>query len=77
MRVRELIEQLSKFDPELIVYKQKDDEGNGYHALYAVDDDAFILTEDLTGYDPDVFREDDMEYLEYEREDCTQVLVVV
>jgi len=33
MKIRELIEALQKFDPELEVYASKDDEGNGYRKL--------------------------------------------
>jgi hypothetical protein len=43
MKVKELIEELSKLDPESQVILQKDAEGNGYSPLYAVDGDAVYL----------------------------------
>jgi hypothetical protein len=45
MKVKELIENLSKFDPEAEVILQKDSEGNGYSPLAGADDDAVYLEE--------------------------------
>ena len=45
MKVKELIEELSKLDPESQVILQKDAEGNGYSPLYAVDGDAVYLSD--------------------------------
>lgn len=39
MKVKELIEQLRKCDPESIVILQKDSEGNGYSPIAGVDSD--------------------------------------
>lgn len=38
MKVKELIEELSKIDPELDVVLQIDPEGNGYREVNGVDD---------------------------------------
>lgn len=40
MKVKELIEELSKLDPEWLVVLQRDEEGNGYEVLRGVDDNA-------------------------------------
>lgn len=45
MKVKELIEELSKFDPEAEVILQKDSEGNGYSPLSGADDDAVYQEE--------------------------------
>ncbi len=77
MNVRELIEQLSQLDPELPVVKQKDAEGNGYHHLDGVDDDGFVLTEELTQqYSLEVLTKEDCEDMGYEPSEVTQVCVL-
>jgi hypothetical protein len=38
MNVRELINKLSKLDPELLVVLSKDAEGNSYDVCYSVED---------------------------------------
>ena len=37
MTVKELIESLSNLNPEAIVVKSKDDEGNAYHELFHIE----------------------------------------
>lgn len=77
MKVWELIEELKKYDPELRVVKQKDDEGNGYHFMYAVDDDCYIPKSDLESYYLEVYPEEYLEEMELTKETCEQVLVIV
>lgn len=78
MKVRDLIAELQKLDPELLVIKQKDDEGNGFHKLYAVDDEAYIRTIDLDEYHLEVMAEDDIvDYYEEDLADFTRVCVIV
>ena len=48
MKVKELIEQLTKLDPELDVILQKDSEGNGYCTLAGVDADV-VYDKDESG----------------------------
>lgn len=45
MKVKELIEELSAFDPEAEVILQKDSEGNGYSPLSGADHDAVYVAE--------------------------------
>ena len=55
MKVKKLIEELSKLDPEAEVILQKDSEGNGYKSLYGVDGNAVTIREDgeYSVYDAD------------------------
>lgn len=77
MKVRELIAELQKLDPELMVIKQKDDEGNGYHKMYVVDDDAYIENDSFDQYYLEVLSTEDLEDYEYDPADYTQVCVIV
>ena len=45
MKVKELMEYLRGFDPEMEVILQKDSEGNGYSPLAGVDDQAVYVAE--------------------------------
>jgi len=45
MRVKDLIEALSKLDPELLVVLAQDEEGNGYDKLGDIDDN-FVFNDD-------------------------------
>lgn len=81
MKVRELIAQLQKLDPELEVIKQKDDEGNDFHRLHTVDDDGYIEKAYLNDYHLEVLYKKDVEenIRDYDNElgDYVQVCVVV
>ena len=55
MKVRELIELLSKMNPERLVVLQKDAEGNGYSPLSGADDNARYLAR--CTWDGEVMRE--------------------
>ena len=46
MKVKELIEQLQKEDPEKIIVLQKDPEGNGYREICGVDGNAVFVEGD-------------------------------
>jgi hypothetical protein len=46
MKVKELIAELRKLDPERIVILQKDPEGNGYSPLEGVEDNATWQADD-------------------------------
>lgn len=78
MKVKDLIEQLQQFDPELIVVKSKDDEGNSFHKLWSVDDRGFILTESLDKFYLEVLDEESVidEYSD-SLSDWQRVVVVV
>jgi len=60
MRVRDLIEELQKVDPDLIVIMSKDEEGNGFKSL-AVAQEDYAYKE---GYGWEVVAPEDVE--EYE-----------
>jgi hypothetical protein len=53
MKVSELIEKLSRMNPDSEVIMQKDSEGNGYSPLYCVDSNA-VYVPDST-YSGDVY----------------------
>lgn len=55
MKVKDLIAELSKIDPERVCVMQKDAEGNGYSPLRGVDDNARYLA--TTTWYGDVKRE--------------------
>lgn len=46
MKVKELIEELSKLDPEWLVVVARDPEGNGYRPLNCIDDNAAFIADD-------------------------------
>lgn len=57
MKVRELIEELKAIDPELEVYLQIDQEGNGYNKVRGADPDViFVSNEEV--YDASLSAED-------------------
>lgn len=78
MKVRELIAELKLLDPELEVYKQRDDEGNGYSLVRGADDNCY--SNNLDSYDIEMYDKDDRdEYLEEwggEDEEFKQVVVI-
>ena len=43
MKVKDLIKELKKVDPESIIVLQKDAEGNGYSPLSGIDNDAIYI----------------------------------
>lgn len=45
MTVKELIEELTKLDPTLLVVLQRDEEGNGYKPARGVDDNASFIVD--------------------------------
>lgn len=58
IRVKQLIERLSVFDPDLEVITAKDEEGNGFNEIYAdyigtsnYDGDGLANDEDIGGED--------------------------
>lgn len=56
MKVKELIAELKKLDPNSQVILQKDSEGNGYSPLYAVDGEAIYIAD--TTWAGDVYSAD-------------------
>lgn len=46
MKIRELIEELNKLDPELLVVMARDEEGNGYGTLREVATNLVYIPED-------------------------------
>lgn len=70
MKVKELIEELSKMDGEREVILQKDGEGNGYSPLYDLDAGAYVPDTTWSG---DVLYEeltDELRRRGYAGEDC-------
>ena len=78
MKVVDLIKELVKLDPEMLVMKQKDDEGNGYSLVRGADDDCY--TADPTSYEVEVLRKEDIaDFVEEyggEESDYQQVCVI-
>lgn len=76
MKVKDLIKQLQKCDPEKIVILQKDSEGNGYSPLEGIDNDS--IYEEESTYSGDVWSKswsaDDAAMGEKEWEDCKKDL---
>jgi outer membrane lipoprotein-sorting protein len=80
MKVRELIAQLQTIDQELDVYKQKDDEGNGYSHVNGADADCHIDVSIVNQYDVEVLTKEDVRYMIEEyggREDQYRQVVVI
>ncbi len=76
MNVRELIEHLSKLDPELEVYTAIDAEGNGYNSLYYTPGIMFAPKFPNMYRLDEVFDEDDIEDSGYELEELTRIVVI-
>lgn len=75
MKVYELIAELQQLDPNLIVIKQRDDEGNGYQKGNGVEV-AFVPALELSQYHIDsVYTEADAND-EGVMEECTPVAVL-
>lgn len=72
MKVSELIAELQCLPQDLLVVKQRDDEGNGYQKLYAVDADCFVDTDEIDTYAFDVVTLADIKDID----GFTQVVVV-
>jgi hypothetical protein len=83
MKVRELIEELSKFDPDAELIMQKYAEGNGYSPLAGVDTGYYIPDSTWSGlfYDDEFTAEDncmdDEEYAELIKSPLSIVLFPV
>lgn len=71
MKIKNLITELQKLDPNLEVILQKDSEGNGYSPLYGIDYEAIYIPESTWGgnvYDPHWTAEDaGMEEVEWQK----------
>lgn len=76
MNVRELIEHLSKLDPELEVYTAIDAEGNGYNSVHYTPGIMFTPIEDKPYRLDEVFDEDDIEDSGYELDELMQIVVI-
>jgi len=77
MNVRELIEELQKLDPELVVLKQKDDEGNGYSRVNGADDDCYVDNSEAGDYNiDDVMTLEDLDAWDAQVEDTTRFVVI-
>jgi hypothetical protein len=67
MKLKELIEQLSKFDPELEVIYSVDEEGNGFGEVNSIgglgmfNDDEFISKEHYEA-DPEYYKEEGVKF---------------
>jgi len=51
MKVKDLLEQLKELDPELNLYLQIDQEGNGYNEVRGIDPDNVMVGEDVYSTD--------------------------
>ena len=60
LKVKDLIEQLQKFDPELPVMSQRDPEGNGYSPLSGADIACYKQIDD---WEWEVYDIDDIQYM--------------
>ncbi len=54
MKVKQLLKELEKCNPESEVVMAKDEEGNGYSPLYEVDGENMVYTPDST-WSGDIF----------------------
>lgn len=75
MKVKELIEELKKEDPEKDIILQKDPEGNGYSPIAGIDGNA-IYTDDYEVYDTEwsagdaLMEEDEWSAFKKEKKAC-------
>lgn len=80
MKVKELMKELGKLNPELPIILQTDPEGNGYYKISGADADSYVYKEDVEDYFIESVRgerdlRDEME-LEEPFEGYTQVAVI-
>lgn len=77
MRVDELIEQLKALPPEMLVWKSKDDEGNGYQEVDEIVRNRFIRTDELGQWEvEEVLQEDEFEEFEVDPSEMTEVAIL-
>lgn len=77
MRVDELIEVLKTLPPEMLVWKSKDDEGNGYHEVDDVVRGSFIRTEELEQWEvEEVLQQNEFEDYEVDPSEMTEVVII-
>lgn len=77
MRVDELIEQLKALPPEMLVWKSKDDEGNGYQEVDEIVRNRFIRTDELAQWEvEEVLQEDEFEEFEVDPSEMTEVAIL-
>jgi hypothetical protein len=74
MRVKDLIEQLQKMDPNSKVLSPIDDEGNGYRWPECVAT-VYLLPDEFDSYRPESIFDDDEDTLECLKEDYDMELV--
>lgn len=75
MTVAELIEHLSKLNPNLDVYTAIDSEGNGYNSVYYAPSECFatIDNREVTVYSEEDF---DDNVIGFGRDDCIKIVVI-
>lgn len=77
MRVDELIELLKTLPQDMLVWKSKDDEGNGYNEVDGVEGLNFIRTDELEQYEvEEVYSKGCLEELEILHDEVTEVAVI-
>ena len=79
MKVRDLIEALSKLDPDLLVVLARDAGGNGYGKLGYIDDNSVINSENevhLHHLTPDLEEQEYTEEDVYSGTDATRCVVL-
>lgn len=76
MKVKTLIEHLSKLDPEMDVYTAKDAEGNGYNQVYFEPTVMLTPTNDEKHYVDEVFNEEDLNDCGYDEDELTRIVVI-
>lgn len=78
MKVRNLILELSKLDPDLTVWKSRDAEGNGFMEVVDADNSYFIPTAELDHYMvEDVYHDDDfIDDDDLNKSEMTEVVVI-
>jgi hypothetical protein len=70
MKVKDLIKLLQEVDPELEIISPKDDEGNGWRWPDCVDDNIFVIKNELLTWEiEDVYTEQELD----EEENFVQV----
>lgn len=74
MKVKDLIKELEKVDPELEVLKAKDDEGNGFHYIEVLDDDSYVPLNEVGNYTIDTVY--DLDYVEDELDEYKKFVIL-